>query len=150
MRLALGSDHAGFPLKGSIREELEGLGHGVIDIGCHDTEPVDFPDIARSLCRCVTAGEAERGIMVCGTGVGAVIAANKVAGIRAALLHDSYCAHQAVEHDNVNVMCLGAQIVGPKLAAELLRIFLQARFTDSEPFRRRIAKLAEMELGPDR
>lgn len=145
MRLAVGCDHSGFPMKAFVLEHLAKLGHDVTDVGSYDPEPVDFPDIARKLCALVTSGEVERGIIVCGTGVGASIAANKVAGIRAALLHDVHCAHQAVEHDDVNVMCIGAQIVGPWLAGDLLRAFLDAKFEATEAFRRRVAKLAEMD-----
>lgn len=145
MRLAVGSDHAGFPMKAFVLEQLSKLGHEVTDVGSYDPEPVDFPDIAGQLCGLVTSGEVERGILVCGTGVGASIAANKVRGIRAALLHDVHCAHQAVEHDDVNVMCIGAQIIGPWLAADLLRAFLDARFDASEDFRRRVAKLEDMD-----
>jgi ribose 5-phosphate isomerase B len=121
------------------------MGHTVNDVGTHTPEPVDFPDIARTLCSEIQSGRAERGIMVCGTGVGAAIAANKVAGIRAAVCHDVYSAHQCVEHDNVNVLCLGAQIVGEKLAMDLIRTYLDAEFSTSEEFRRRVAKLGEME-----
>jgi ribose 5-phosphate isomerase B len=147
MRLAVGSDHAGFPMKAFVLEQLETLGHQVTDVGSYDPEPVDFPDIARKACGLVNAGEADRAILVCGSGVGATIAANKVAGIRAALIHDTHCAHQAVEHDDVNVMCIGAKIVGPWLVADLLRAFLDARFEATEQFRRRVAKLAEMDAA---
>lgn len=150
MRIAIGSDHAGFPMKAHVVAEVEKLGHEVTDVGSHDPSPVDFPDIARKLCALVTTSRAERGILVCGTGVGAAIAANKLAGIRAAVLHDVHCAHQAVEHDDVNVMCLGAQIVGPWLASDLVQTYLAARFDDNEDFRRRVAKLDAMdrERGP--
>ena len=146
MKLAIGSDHAGYPLKPQLLELLARLGHEVTDHGCHDTNPVDFPDIARKVCADVLSGRADRGIMVCGTGVGAAIACNKVPGIRASVVHDIYTAHQSVEHDDVNVACIGAQIVGPVIAAEVLERFLSARFSTSEEFRRRVAKLAEMEL----
>lgn len=148
MRLVIGSDHAGFPMKGGIIAHLRAQGHEVVDIGSFDPAPVDFPDIARQLCARVLAGEAERGLMVCGTGVGASIAANKIRGIRAAVGHDVHSAHQCVEHDDVNVLCLGAQIVGPWLARDLIDAFLAARFSTQEEFRRRVAKLAEMEGGP--
>ena len=145
MRLAVGADHAGFAMKGPIIDALREWGHSVNDLGTHSPEPVDFPDIARAVCAEVQAGRAERAILVCGTGVGACIAANKLPGIRAALCHDVYSAHQSVEHDDVNVLCLGAQIVGQWLALDLLRAFLDARFRDEEHFRRRVEKLAEMD-----
>ena len=116
MRIVIGSDHAGFPLKGAIAAHIRGLGHEVTDAGSYDPVPVDFPDIAKEVTAAILAGKADRGLMVCGTGVGAAIAANKVAGIRAAVCHDVHSAHQSVEHDDVNVMCIGAQIVGAWLA----------------------------------
>lgn len=145
MRLIVGGDHAGFSLKGPIVETLRSWGHEVIDVGTNSTEPVDFPDIAKLVCDGVREGEVERGIMVCGTGVGASIAANKFRGIRAALCHDIYSAHQSVEHDDVNVLCIGAQIVGDRLAFDLLHAFLEARHSSDEQFRRRVAKLKELE-----
>ena len=145
MRLAVGADHAGFAMKGPIIEALREWGHSVDDLGTHSPEPVDFPDIARAVCAEVQAGRADRAILVCGTGVGACIAANKLPGIRAALCHDVHSAHQSVEHDDVNVLCLGAQIVGQWLALDLLRAFLDARFCNEEHFRRRVEKLAEMD-----
>lgn len=145
MRLVVGGDHAGFHLKGAVVAKLREWGHDVTDVGTHSAEPVDFPDIARELCSRIQSGEAQRGVMVCGTGVGASIAANKMPGIRAAVAHDVYSAHQCVEHDDVNVLCLGAQIVGEPLAFDLLRAYLAAEFSTAEEFRRRVAKLAEME-----
>ena len=145
MRLVIGGDHAGFPLKGPVVETLRSWGHEVTDVGTDSTDPVDFPDIAQLVCEAVREGDAERGIMVCGTGVGACIAANKFRGIRAALCHDVYSAHQSVEHDDVNVLCIGAQIVGDKLAFDLLRAYLEAEHSPDEEFRRRVAKLAELE-----
>jgi ribose 5-phosphate isomerase B len=117
----------------------------VTDFGTHSAEPVDFPDIAQMVCDEVRSGRAERGVLVCGTGVGACIAGNKVPGIRAALCHDIYSAHQCVEHDNVNLLCLGAQIVGIKLAEEIVQAFLRAEISTDEDFRRRVEKLGEME-----
>ncbi len=146
MKIAVGGDHAGFPLKGPVVERLRAWGHEVTDLGTHSPEPVDFPDLTQRVCDTVRRGEAERAVMVCGTGVGACIAANKIPGIRAALCHDVYSAHQCVEHDDVNVMCLGAQIVGSTLALELIKTFLDARFSTEEHFRRRVRKLHEMEL----
>lgn len=145
MKIAIGSDHAGFSLKGPILDHLNKSGHKVIDFGSYDEKPVDFPDITRKVCEAVLAGDAERGIMVCGTGVGASIAANKIPGIRASVCHDVYSAHQCVEHDNVNVMAIGAQIVGSVLAFELIDKFLNAEFSTSEEFRRRVEKLSKLE-----
>jgi ribose 5-phosphate isomerase B len=145
VKLAIGGDHAGFPLKGPIIELLHGWGHEVEDFGTHSAEPVDFPDIARLVCEAVRSGSAERGVMVCGTGVGACIAANKITGIRAALCHDTFSAHQCVEHDDVNVLCIGAWIVGMRVAEEVLRAFLAAEFSTDPDFRRRVQKLAELE-----
>jgi ribose 5-phosphate isomerase B len=146
MKLAVGGDHAGFPMKAPVIDVLRKWGHDVTDYGTHSTEPVDFPDIAQLVCDEVRSGRAERGILVCGTGVGACIAGNKIPGIRAALCHDVYSAHQCVEHDDVNLLCLGAQIVGIMLAEEILRAFLEASFSTDGAFRRRVAKLSELEL----
>lgn len=143
--IAIGGDHAGFSLKGPIAEFLEQQGYVVEDCGCYDSSPVDFPDIARAVCSRVLNGQAQRGILVCGTGVGACIAANKIPGIRASVCHDIHSAHQCVEHDDVNVACVGAWIVGSSVAKECLQAFLNATFSTSEEFRRRVAKLAEME-----
>jgi ribose 5-phosphate isomerase B len=145
LRIALGADHAGFPLKGPVLAALSEDGHDVIDVGSYDGSEVDFPDIARAACAPVVAGEAERAILVCGTGIGASIAANKIVGIRAALANDHYSAHQAVEHDDANVLCLGAQIVGEWVALEIVRSFLAARWDKREEFVRRVAKLTDME-----
>lgn len=147
MHIIIGSDHAGFPLKATLIDHLKSLGHTVTDIGSFNPDPVDFPDITRALTAKVTAGEGERGLLVCGTGVGASIAANKVKGIRAAVCHDVHSAHQSVEHDDVNVMCIGAQIVGPWLAKDLVSAFLDAEFSTNEDFRRRVAKLADMDAA---
>ncbi|HUH59630.1 MAG TPA: ribose 5-phosphate isomerase B [Candidimonas sp.] len=146
MRIVIGSDHAGWSLKGSIIEAVKRLGHDVHDVGSHSDEPVDFPDIARAVTDNIKSGAADRGIMVCGTGVGASIAANKVRGIRAAVCHDIHSAHQCVEHDDVNVMCIGAQIVGPWLANDLVESYLEAEFSTDEDCRRRVEKLHQMEL----
>jgi len=145
MTLAIGSDHAGFPMKGPVIQILKSWGHTVKDCGSFTPDPVDFPDIAAAVCNEVKSGRAQRGIMVCGTGVGACIAANKVTGIRAALCHDVYSAHQCVEHDDVNVLCMGAWIIGIKLAEEILAAYLNAEFSTDEDFRRRVRKLGEME-----
>lgn len=145
MKIVIGSDHAGYRLKASVVEYVESLGYEVIDVGSHDDTPVDFPDIAKQMAGKVTSGEVARGLMVCGTGVGASIAANKIRGIRAAVCHDIHSAHQCVEHDDVNVMCIGAQIVGPWLANDLIKAYLEAEFSTSEEFRRRVEKLHAME-----
>jgi ribose 5-phosphate isomerase B len=145
LKIVIGCDHAGFPLKREIADFVAGLGHAVTDVGSHTPDPVDFPDIARAVCAAVTDGAADRGLMICGTGVGAAIAANKIRGIRAAVCHDVHSAHQAVEHDDVNVMCVGAQIVGPWLARDLIAAYLVAEFDPSEDFKRRVEKLAQLE-----
>lgn len=145
MKIVIGADHAGFALKTHLKAYLGGLDHMVDDVGALTPEPVDFPDIARALCAKVVSGAAERGLMVCGTGVGAAIAANKIKGIRASVCHDVYSAHQCVEHDDVNVICIGAQIVGPWLAEDLVRTFLEAEFDPNPNFIRRLEKLRQLE-----
>jgi ribose 5-phosphate isomerase B len=145
-KLVVGSDHAGYPLKGPLMQTLQSWGHTVKDIGTYSTAPVDFPDVAQKLCDEILSGRSQRGIMVCGTGVGASIAVNKIRGMRAALCHDTYCAHQCVEHDNVNVLCLGAWVIGPKLAEDVLSAYLNARFASEDPdLRRRVEKLGTMD-----
>lgn len=145
MNVAVASDHAGFPLKGRIIEELCREGHEVLDLGTDSTEPVDYPDFSRAVAEAVLAGRAERGVLLCGSGAGACVAANKFRGIRAATCHDSFTARQAVEDDNANVMCMGARVVGPELAVDLVRAYLHARFSGLERHRRRLAKVAEFE-----
>ncbi len=146
MRIAIGADHGGFPLNERIVEELKSTGHEVIDFGTHDgSQTDDYPDYARKVGESVQSGEAEREILVCGSGVGASVAANKLKGVRACLCHDTYSAHQGVEHDDINVLCLGARIVGSHLALELVRAFLAARFTNEERHVRRLKKITEME-----
>lgn len=145
MRIAIGSDHAGFPLKAEIIKVLEKNEHKVKDFGCYDDNPIDFPDITLIVCKSVLNNEMDKAVMVCGTGAGACIAANKIPGIRAAVCHDVYTAHQCVEHDNVNVLCMGTQIVGSKLAEEILLSFLNAEFSNNEEFRRRVEKLNNMD-----
>lgn len=145
MKIAVGSDHAGYELKLRLLDQIKALGHEVIDFGSFDPNPVDFPDIAKLVTSSILDGSAERGIMFCGTGVGAAIACNKVRGIRASVCHDIYSAHQCVEHDNVQVMCLGGQIVGHIVAMELIDAFLNAEFSTSEEFRRRVDKLTQMD-----
>lgn len=146
MKVVIGSDHAGFPMKGPLISLLQSWKYIVKDVGSFTPDPVDFPDIALLLAEEVLSGRSERGIMVCGTGVGASIACNKVHGIKAALCHDTYSAHQCVEHDNVNVLCLGAQIIGIKLAEEILSNYLNAKFSTEEQFRRRVQKLDQFDL----
>src|SRR5690554_2132826 len=146
MKIAIGSDHCGYEMKIVLKPLLEQLGCEIKDYGCDSTEPVDFPDIARQVCDAVRHGQQQRGIMICGTGVGAAIAANKIPGIRASVCHDIHSAHQCVEHDDVNVMCIGAQIIGPWLAEDLVRSFIEANFSTEEHFRRRVDKLRTLEL----
>lgn len=142
MRIVVGGDHAGFHLKAYLVPLLRERGHDVLDIGAHGPTEVDFPDVAAALCARVQSGDYQRGLLVCGTGVGAAIAANKMPGIRAAVCHDIFSAHQSVEHDDVNVMCIGGWIVGERLALELVERFLQATFdTASSSFVRRVQKL---------
>jgi ribose 5-phosphate isomerase B len=148
LKLIIGSDHAGFSLKGSLIKLLQTWNYNVKDVGSFTPDPVDFPDIALLLADEIISGRADRGIMVCGTGVGAAIACNKIHGIRAALCHDTYSAHQCVEHDNVNVLCMGAQIIGPSVAEEILSNFLNAKFSTEEQFRRRVRKLDEFDMVP--
>jgi ribose 5-phosphate isomerase B len=147
MRITLGNDHCGLGLKEHVKDVLDQMGVEVRDVGTFSTDPVDFPDITRLVCEPVRHGEVDRGVLLCGTGVGACIAANKIPGIRAALCHDTFCAHQCVEHDDVNVLCMGAWIVGPIVAEDVLRNFLGASFSTDESFRRRVQKLHEMELA---
>ena len=146
MKVAVAFDHRGVKLRESILAELEGLRHDAVDLGVDAPEPrVDYPDVARKLGGAVINGEAERGILVCGSGVGASIAAAKLPGVRAAICHDTYSAHQGVEHDDMNVLCLGSEIVGPSLAAELVRAFLGARFDGGERYVRRLEKVEAIE-----
>jgi RpiB/LacA/LacB family sugar-phosphate isomerase len=145
MRIVVGSDHAGFTLKQEIAGALRQEGHEVLDVGAFSLEPSDYPDSAEAVGRAVTEGRAERGLLVCGSGVGASVAANKIPGVRAAVCHDTYSAHQGVEHDDMNVLVLGGRIVGPALAQELVRAFLLARFSDEERHRRRLAKVRAIE-----
>ena len=144
MKIAVGSDHAGFELKKKLLPYLESR-YEVMDQGSFDPAPVDFPQISRKVCDAVLSGAADRGVMFCGTGVGAAIACNKVPGIRASVCHDLYTAHQCVEHDDVQVIALGAQIIGHTAAQELIDIFLSARFSGGEDFRRRVHMLEEMD-----
>jgi ribose 5-phosphate isomerase B len=146
MRVAIGADHAGVPLNERVIAELSRLGHEVVDVGTHDaSRPDDYPDYALKVADKVLHDRCERGILVCGSGVGVTVAANKIVGIRAGMCHDTYSAHQGVEHDNINVLCLGARIIGVELALELVRAFMAANFTGEERHRRRLAKIKEIE-----
>jgi ribose 5-phosphate isomerase B len=145
MRIVVGSDHAGFPLKQEVATWLRAEGHEVLDVGTHSTAPVDYPDSAEAVGNAVRDGKAERGVLVCGSGVGASAAVNKLPGIRAAVCHDAYSAHQGVEHDDMNVLVLGGRIVGPALALELVRAFVGARFSNEERHVRRLQKLTALE-----
>ena len=141
MKIALGADHAGFSLKDTVRAVIESLGHEVVDCGTDSADPVDFPDITQDTCRPVLDGRADRAILVCGTGQGAVMAANKLPGIRCGLAHEPYSAHQAVEHDDANAIAMGAWLVPHALIPDIVREFLDAAFDDDEDTRRRVAKL---------
>jgi RpiB/LacA/LacB family sugar-phosphate isomerase len=145
MLIALGADHGGFELKQLLHQFLEKEGHKVIDVGVDAPRPVDYPDYTRKVVETVLAGRAERGIMVCGSGIGACMAANKFPGIRAGLCHDTYSAHQGVEHDDINVLCLGGRVIGPELAFEIVRAFVGARFSNAERHLRRRDKVIALE-----
>jgi len=146
MKIAIASDHAGYPLKAELVPHLRSLGYEVTDLGTDSAEkPVDYPDFAAKAAREVLAGRADRAIVVCGSGVGACVAANKFNGIRAGLCHDTYSAHQGVEHDDMNVLCLGSRIIGPALAFEIVAAFAAAKFSNGERHLRRLAKIKELE-----
>jgi RpiB/LacA/LacB family sugar-phosphate isomerase len=145
MRVAIGADHAGFELKEEIRSRLENEGFDVVDLGTSSTDPVDYPDYAAAVARAVARGDADRGVIVCGSGAGASIAAGKITGIRCATVHDVYSAHQSVEHDDMNVLALGSRVVGSALAWEIVSTFLTARFSADERHVRRLAKLEELD-----
>lgn len=148
MIIALGVDHGGFPLKKTVIETTEADNHKILDLGTFDEAPVDYPDYAKSVAHALITGRAHRGILICGSGVGACVAANKIVGIRACLCHDTYSAHQGVEHDDMNILCLGARVIGPALAVELVRSFLAAHFSGDERHRRRLEKVAALEKNP--
>lgn len=145
MKLVVGSDHAGFQMKNEMASLLKSLGHEVLDVGAYDERPSDYPDFAEAVGRAVLDGRAERGVLICGSGVGASVAANKLTGIRAGMCHDTYSAHQGVEHDNINVLVLGSRVVGVKLAEDLVKAFLGAQFTQEERHLRRLAKVKALE-----
>jgi RpiB/LacA/LacB family sugar-phosphate isomerase len=145
VRIVIGSDHAGFDLKRSLDTFLRGLGIEVLDVGTNSTAPVDYPDFAEAVANAVKDGRAERGILICGSGVGASVAANKIRGIRAGICHDTYSAHQGVEHDNMNVLVMGSRVIGVELAHDLVKAYLAAKFTNEERHRRRLAKVLAIE-----
>jgi ribose 5-phosphate isomerase B len=145
VRVVIGADHAGFPLKEVLVSHLEDAGHLVVDVGTDSMEPVDYPDYAAAVARAVVGGDAERGIVVCGSGAGASIAANKVTGARCAVVHDHYTAHQAVEHDDMNVLALGSRVIGVTTATEIVDTFLAARFSGEERHARRLRKVVELD-----
>jgi ribose 5-phosphate isomerase B len=145
MRIAIGCDHAGFPMKAMLAEEIKRAGHEVVDVGAPDDRPSDYPDFARAVGERVASLRADRGVVVCGSGVGASVAANKVPRVRAALCHDTFSARQGVEDDDLNVLCLGARVIGPELAKEVLLAFLKARFSQAERHVRRLGKIKAIE-----
>lgn len=145
MKIALGADHAGFPLKGNVAERLKAWGHEVLDCGTNSDAPCDYPDFALEVARAVAEGRAERGVMLCGSGVGASVAVNKIPGARGSVCHDTYSARQGVEDDDLNILCLGARIVGSALAIEVLDAWLKARFSGAERHTRRRDKVTAIE-----
>jgi len=145
MRIVIGSDHAGFELKVMLAKHLRDLGEEIVDVGTNSTAPVDYPDFAAAVGHAILDGRADRGVLICGSGVGASVAANKIKGIRAGLCHDTYSAHQGVEHDDMNVLVLGARVIGPALAHELVDAYVKARFTNEERHVRRLGKISLME-----
>jgi ribose 5-phosphate isomerase B len=145
MKIALGADHAGVDLKRELAAALSSAGHDILDLGTHSDAPVDYPDCAEAVALAIREGRAERGVIVCGSGAGVSIAASKFPGIRAAVCHDCYTAHQAVEHDDMNVLCLGARVVGSALASDLVTAFLGARYSGEPRHARRLAKIAAIE-----
>jgi RpiB/LacA/LacB family sugar-phosphate isomerase len=145
MKVVIGSDHAGFQLKNSMGDLCRSLGHAVLDVGAFNENPSDYPDFAEAVGRAVLDGRADRGVLICGSGVGASVAANKLIGIRAGICHDTYSGHQGVEHDNMNVLVMGSRIIGEKLAEDVVRAFLAAHFTNEERHVRRLAKVHALE-----
>lgn len=145
MRIVVGADHRGYEMKDQIAASLKQAGHEVLDVGAHNADSVDYPDYARAIGEALTDGRAERGVLVCGSGVGASIAANKIHGVRAAVCHDTYSARQGVEHDDMNVLCLGAGVIDSELALELVQAYLDARLSGEERYHRRLEKVAEIE-----
>jgi len=147
MKIAVACDHGGFPHKASVIETILQAGHEVLDLGTNSTSPVDYPDYAEAVGEAIQQRKADRAVLLCGSGVGACVAANKMQGIRAAVCHDTYSAHQGVEHDDMNVLTLGARVIGPLLVSELVRAFLSAKFTGEERHVRRLEKVKKLEEG---
>jgi ribose 5-phosphate isomerase B len=145
MRIVLGSDHAGFALKGKMGDVVRALGHDVLDVGAFNENPSDYPDFAELVAHAIAEGKSDRGVLVCGSGVGVSVAANKIYGIRAAVCHDTYSAHQGVEHDDMNILVLGSRIIGEKLAEDLVKSFLGAKFTNEARHVRRLNKVKALE-----
>ena len=145
MKTAIGSDHAGYELKTLLAKFLKELGDDVVDVGTHGPEPVDYPDFAEAVAKAILDGRAQRGVLICGSGIGASVAANKIHGIRAGLCHDTYSAHQGVEHDDMNVLVLGARVIGIAMAEELVRAYAGARFTNEDRHVRRLNKVKALE-----
>ena len=145
MKIVIGSDHAGFRLKNSMGDLIRSLGHSVLDIGAFNENPSDYPDFAEAVGRAVLDGRADRGVLICGSGIGASVAANKLVGIRAGICHDTYSGHQGVEHDNMNVLVMGSRVIGEKLAEDVVRAYLAANFTNEERHVRRLAKVHAIE-----
>lgn len=145
MKIVIGSDHAGFQLKNAMGDLIRSLGHSVLDVGAFNENPSDYPDYAEAVARAILDGKAERGVLICGSGIGASVAANKIAGIRAGICHDSYSGHQGVEHDNMNVLVMGSRVIGEKLAEDVVRAFLPAKFTNEDRHVRRLAKVHALE-----
>ncbi|HXP23496.1 MAG TPA: ribose 5-phosphate isomerase B [Candidatus Sulfotelmatobacter sp.] len=145
MKIVIGSDHAGFRLKNAMGDLIRSLGHAVLDVGAFNENPSDYPDFAEAVGRAVLDGRAERGVLICGSGIGASVAANKLIGIRAGICHDTYSGHQGVEHDNMNVLVMGSRVIGEKLAEDVVRAYLLAKFTNEERHVRRLAKVDALE-----
>jgi RpiB/LacA/LacB family sugar-phosphate isomerase len=145
MKIVIGSDHAGFKLKNAMGDVIRSLGHSVLDVGAFNENPSDYPDFAEAVGRAVLDGRAERGVLICGSGIGASVAANKLLGIRAGICHDTYSGHQGVEHDNMNVLVMGSRVIGEKLAEDVVRAFLVAKFSNEERHVRRLAKVHALE-----
>jgi len=146
MKVVIGSDHAGFQLKNALGDFIRMVGHTVLDVGAFNENPSDYPDYAEVVGRAILDGKAERGVLICGSGIGASVAANKLIGIRAGICHDTYSGHQGVEHDDMNVVVMGSRVIGEKLAEDVVRAFLQAKFTNEERHMRRLAKVHALEV----
>ena len=147
MRIAIACDNAGFPLKDDVLSVVQNAGHEIVDLGTYDQEPVDYPDYSEKAGKAILLGQADRAIVLCGSGIGASIAANKMKGIYASVCHDVYSAHQGVEHDNMNVLCLGGRIIGPEVAKEIVKAFISAEFSKEERHIRRVNKILQIEAN---